>query len=154
MFVLKLAIVALLACIVYEDFRFRWVRVIYYLLVLILLAVFRTNNMIVDTLLVYAGFNLLYLIVLFGLAYLYFYFKNGIVINTRNYIGAGDLIFLLAMAIWFDPFAFIIFNTISLWAAMIFHMILKRFSRSYQSELVPLAGMQSVCFLFVFLFNW
>jgi hypothetical protein len=99
-------------------------------------------------LLVYAGCNLGFLIVQFGLLKVYFLVRRrgGAVIDRM--IGWGDILFLLATVFFFSPVNFISFYVYSLLISLLVSLIWMAFRPSV-SKAIPLAGLQSLVLLVV-----
>lgn len=141
--ILYIVIGAILLAVAYEDFYYREVKWIFFPALGLLLVFCR--GLIVEYFLV----NLLFLIFLLGSGFCYLFFKTGKISNPfASYFGLGDLLFLMALATWFHPVFFVLFNVLSLLIALILHYILHSLSKLYRRhESVPLAGIQSLCFL-------
>jgi hypothetical protein len=147
---LSLLIMLTLLLIIYEDFRYRAVKVIYYVLLLGALAFQQWYEVGPEMLVIQAFLNVLYIALLLIFAALYFYIKNRR-FELFQYIGPGDLLFLGALACWFDPVGFVWFNTASLIVSLLLHMLFKRLKQYPHPDTVPLAGMQALCFVPVFI---
>lgn len=149
---MQLFTVAVLSLIIYEDFRYRLVRVIFYLLILGLLFFQQSDKKVFELVLIHWLLNIGYILMLGSITMLYFYLKLR-TLNILKFIGVGDILFLVAVASWFDPVEFIFFNTISLLVALAGHAILRKKRIYGQFETVPLAGIQSLCFIPLFLYT-
>jgi len=139
-----------LILIIYEDFRYRLVKLVYYLLLLALLIFQQWQSVGGEMVMVQGLLNLLYVALLFTLAALYFYIKTRR-FELFQHIGLGDILFLVALACWFDPIGFVWFNTASLVISLGLHLLFKRIKGYLHPDTVPLAGMQAVCFVPVFI---
>jgi hypothetical protein len=148
---LKIFTIVVLIGIIYEDFRYRLVKVFLYLLLLFVLVAQRVSEISITDYLVFAGINLAYILLLLGICFGFIYFKYGTMKIIDNFFGIGDVFFLISIATWFDPITFVFFNTISFAVALIAHFALKNFPFYQHKHSVPLAGMQSLCFVPVFI---
>ena len=66
-------------------------------------------------------------------------------------IGWGDILFLLACALFFSPANFIVFYFLSLVFSLLFHFLFKLISKKNYCKTIPLAGFQAL-FLFMYIF--
>ena len=142
-----------LAAIAYEDFRLRRVRLIFYLMLFVFVFVYRIQTDALDSILLFLCLNLTYLSLLLFVCACYVYLKTGSFRGLGSYIGAGDILFLIALTGWFELIQYILFNVISFIVALVTHTVFKRFSFYNDLATIPLAGIQSVCFLVVVVFN-
>ncbi len=106
-----------------------------------------------------AGANMLLntgvLIILILPVVLYYYAKYR-KIDLFNYLGMGDLIFLLAITPLFSLFNFVAFYISGLILALILHQVFK-LNKKYNGSTIPLAGFNSIFLAFVLIvnhFNW
>lgn len=144
---LSFFIVFVLIIISFEDFKYRSVRLFLFPLLLVLL-ITSMNEISLSNVLI----NMAYLLFLTGIATLYLFIKYKSCTLFANSIGAGDILFLLVLSCWFYPVDYILFNSISFIIALVLHFILNKVSSSYRMcNSIPLAGIQSICFLIVFI---
>jgi hypothetical protein len=149
-------VIALLAGITYEDFKYRSVKVYLFPALLIGLILYGINvrNLLLTDILVNFIMNISYIIILLSISFLYLIIVKKQKIKTlSHYVGFGDILFWIAISVWFEPVYFIIFNTISFTVAFCAHFILNRFVSYNRFQTIPLAGMQSFCFLIVLVIN-
>jgi len=99
-------------------------------------------------LLVYAGCNIGFLIVQFGLLKAYFLVKRRGAGVIDQMIGWGDILFLLAAAFFFSPVNFISFYVFSLLASLVVSLVWMTVRPSV-SRAIPLAGLQALVLLVV-----
>jgi hypothetical protein len=149
---LKVLTIVVLIGIIYEDFKYRLVKVVSYLLLLVFLVVLRVNELPFSDLLISAGINVLYLLLMLSICVGYIYVKFRSFKLVNQFFGLGDVLFLIAISMWFDPVVFVFFNTASFMVALILHFIFRNIP-SYNNKSVPLAGMQSLCFIPVFIYS-
>ena len=153
MFWLKLFVVVLLFCIAYEDFKYRLVKLVYYLLLVGVLLFLRLETISLEDFFIFFGMNLAYLLLLLSISLLTLFLLRGKISNPLVYIGAGDLILLFTFCLWFDTVNFVVFNTISLITALCIHLLLSRFRFYNDHKSIPLAGIQCICFSAVFIIH-
>lgn len=145
----KIVTAIVLIAIAYEDFSHRLVRILFYGILLVLLISWRYSNIVVPLeLFVDIVFNLIYIVLLLGICSAVMYLRYGEFNLFRRFLGLGDVLLLTALACWFDPLTFILFNALSFLIALIVDQLLRKIFTSYKRfHSVPLAGIQSLCFL-------
>jgi hypothetical protein len=147
------ALIIVLVFFVYEDFKSRTIH-LYLFLPLILLVVYNaTLQKSLAEVLTSLVFNIGYVSLLIGVtsSYIYFRYRR---FDLFKFIGAGDLLFLFAIAPMFEPLIFVVFVTLSFVIALLGHVVFQRISSRYAGfETVPLAGYQSACMALFILFN-
>jgi hypothetical protein len=148
---LKVVTIVVLFGIIYEDFRYRLVKVFLYVLLFAFLLTQRLGELPTKDFLFLAGINLCYLLLLLSVCLLVVYLRHKTWKFIDHFLGLGDVLYLVSIAIWFEPVTFVFFNTASFALALLLHFILRNFS-FYRVESVPLAGMQSLFFIPVFIF--
>jgi len=150
---LKLLIIMTLTAIAFEDFRFRRVRLIFYLMLFVFVSVYRIRTEALESIFLFLCLNLTYLALLLFVCACYVNLKTGSFKGLGGYIGVGDILFLIALAGWFELIQYILFNVISFVVALVTHTVFKRFSFYHDWATIPLAGIQAVCFFVVLAFN-
>jgi hypothetical protein len=141
----------LLLCIGYEDFAHRAVRLIWYLLLPVALLPLRFSHVTLEEFGISTLMNIVYMVLLLAVAFGVLYMRNKRLVAPLSTIGLGDILFFAILAMWFDTPDFIIFTSLSFIVALVGHTLLRKFSFYRRHETVPLAGMQSLCFLVIFL---
>ena len=97
--------------------------------------------------------NVVFLALQLALLTVYFSIKEGRAINiTKNLIGWGDLLFLVAIAFYFSVLNYILFYVLSLVLTLIVWKIWT--VRRASSKEVPLAGLQAMIFLIFAVCDW
>lgn len=139
--------------IVYQDFKFRaisWWSIP--LLASLLLFQKQANSTWSETS-IYTLFNVGIIVFQFLVISLYFSIKQKQIINIfKKYIGIGDLLFLIAIAPFFDPMQFVFFEVFSLIAILIASLGYGFVKKSWSFK-IPLAGMQAICFILYTLYT-
>jgi hypothetical protein len=132
----------ILALIAYDDLRHRSVRLYYFLLFFAVTIILYWSDL--GNLAYLLGFavNLIYvcILLLVCLAYVKLIHEGK---SLFDFLGAGDILFLMGTAAWFSPEKFVLFNTASFIAALLIHLLRQKFSTPYAS--IPLAGYQAIC---------
>lgn len=148
--VFQLALILLLGLIAWQDFRFRAVNWIFFP-VFLLLAYFSTASEVgYQEAFLTTGINIGFLSINLLFVFLYLSIKNKTIINfTGDFFGWGDILFLVALAALVSPANFILFFIASLMLVCLLVLIIARLRNS-----IPLAGLQSVFLLPVFVVNW
>jgi hypothetical protein len=150
---LKVLTIVVLFGIIYEDFKYRLVKVFLYLLLFIFLILLRFNELQTVDFFIFLGVNLLYILLLLIISFTYTYYKYGTLKLINHSFGIGDVFFLIAIATWFDPILFVFFNTVSFAIALTLHFLLRNLPFYNNVKSVPLAGMQGLCFIPVFMYT-
>lgn len=142
--ILKFSLVILLALIAYEDIRSRQIRLVLLILSFITLLGYLSTQFSADMLLQRSFFNLVYIMFLCLCIILYISFKHRRPnFNLNRYLGTGDILFWIILVPYFDLILFALFFVISLLVSLFLHMVFTK-----KNELIPLAGYQSICFIF------
>ena len=134
--------------IIYEDFKFRAIH--WYWLLLVLAFGF-----------LHFGFHgkqsLINLVLLgFQYAFISFYFsvKEKRIVNiVDKYLGLGDILFLLPLALFFSPANFLLFLILSLIGTLCAVVITRIINKSNYST-IPLAGFQSIFLMIIIWMGW
>jgi hypothetical protein len=142
---------ALLLCIGYEDFAHRAVKLVWYLLLPVALLPLRFSHVTFEEFGISFLMNIVYMVLLLSVAFGVLYVRHKRMVTPLSSIGLGDILFFAILAMWFDTPSFIVFISLSLIVALVAHIILQKFPFYRRHETVPLAGMQSLCFLVIFL---
>lgn len=149
--ILILATVFVLIGIIYEDLKYRFVRLTYYMALLGLLVIQRLQDVVLEQFFIFTGMNIVYILFLLASCLLYIYSKYKSVSLLKNYLGVGDVLFLIAIATWFEPVVFFLFNSISFLIALLAGRLFE--NRINDCVSIPLAGVQSICFLPLFIYH-
>jgi len=140
--------------IIIEDFKDRaiwwgWIPV----LIITSLGI-AISEISLSTLSYFFGMNILFIVLQLILATCWFSIKKRRFINlTKQYLGLGDILFLIPLCLLFSPVNFIIFYMISLIVILIFFMTLNVIIDD-KIKTIPLAGAIAICFIAGSLFSW
>jgi hypothetical protein len=142
-----------LIAISYEDFKNRSVNIFLFITLAGLLIYSALQRGPFSVMVTFTFVNLLYVLFLMLICCFYLYLKYK-TIAIFKFIGEGDLIFFLVIAVWFSPINFIFFNTVTFSTALTLHFFVIRLSKSYsQFGSIPLAGFQSISLAAVILYT-
>lgn len=143
----------LLAILVYEDQKHRAVSwIVFPFLALTFIACSLSYLSLVE-LLYNISYNLGFLLMQLLLISIYFSVKERrIIIITQNYLGVGDILFLICLAFLFSPINYIVFYFTSLFIILVGIFVYMIVKRNFNSRL-PLAGFQSLLLLMAILVN-
>lgn len=135
----------ILGLIFYQDIMFRKVSVILFPPFFLLTLIFSLQTQNVETIAVKSLINSLYLLLVVGVSYFYFYIRHGIR-KISGILGAGDLLFLFCIISLFDLPQFVLFTTVSFLASLGIHLLMRGVFAFYRIQTtVPLAGYLSLC---------
>ncbi len=134
------ALILVLLGITYQDYKFRGVSWYLFPLVLILFTLYYKPFHNLEIFLYSMIANLIFILFQFGFLILYFRAKKiGVKLLLKKYIGFGDILFFMVLAIIL-PFPFYpVFMVTSLIISALLGLIF------YRKTSVPLAGIQSFC---------
>lgn len=140
---LKIALIILLLSVFYQDIKYRAVYWVLFPIMLILQFFIALTYYSLQLVLLNGMYNLIFIVIQFLLITVYFSLKNKKLINiSTNYLGWGDIIFLLVISFSFSPLNYLFFYITSLClivtVSLIFH-----FKSKNDPIKIPLAGLQS-----------
>ncbi|OFX83095.1 MAG: hypothetical protein A2W99_13335 [Bacteroidetes bacterium GWF2_33_16] len=133
--------------IIYQDFKY--LAISWWTIPALLILAVVNGILYSDTEQLVSGFiwNMVFLAFQFIIITLYFTIKNKQLVNiTKNYLGIGDMLFFIFLAISFEPVHFILFFTTSLLTILLIFALLKAF-RLFTNSQIPLAGGISILYL-------
>lgn len=136
-----ITLILILIPIIVEDFQHRKISLAWPLgLIAISLVIQAVSPLTVREIAGNILINFAIVILNYGLLTLYFSFRNGRLINISNeYLGTGDIVFLISVSFLFSPLNFVIFLLVSLiftlsaWIPFI-----------KSTKTIPLAGLQAL----------
>lgn len=147
---LKIVLILLLFSVFYQDIKYRAVYWVLFPILLILQFFIAVTYYSLQLVLVNGMYNLIFIAIQFLLITVYFSLKNKKLINiTTNYLGWGDIIFLLVISFSFSPLNYLLFYITSLCLILIISLMVS-FKSKNQPFQIPLAGLQSA-YLILFL---
>lgn len=146
MIYLKIIILLILIVIIYQDFRYLEVSWILFPVMLISSVWFILYEINLKTLFLNTGINLCFLCLLLGFVTAYIFIKEKKITKLPEYLGMGDIIFLVIVSILLSPVNYIIFNIFSYLLILLTYSLLGSFRK--KSVRIPLAGLQAA-FLFI-----
>lgn len=150
MILIHILILLNLALICYQDMRYRAVYWICFPVLAIVMFILKYNQSGINNALSDATYGILFLALQMLILWGYFSIKNKTLVNlTNDYLGWGDVLFLLALPFYLSPVNYILFYLGSLIAVLLYILITKAISQKAQNPHIPLAGLQAVLLLIV-----
>jgi len=152
--VLKILIISNLLFIFFQDMRYRAVYWLAFPVLALLLAFSAVAKTGIYDILYSSSLNISFLVLQFLLVSIYFTFRNNSWVNlTSEYLGWGDILFLLCVAVYLSPGNYLLFYTFSLVVILPIAVFKQKFNYP-KLVLVPLAGMQAFLLAGVLIFDW
>ncbi|NQX41317.1 hypothetical protein HQN84_20875 [Pedobacter steynii] len=131
-----------LAFVFYQDMRYRAVYWICFPILAILLFGLKFSLTGFIDGLTEAGYGLLFLLIQLFFLWIYFSVKNkGMVNITNDYLGWGDILFLIAITFYLSPGNYVLFYISSLILVLIYALCTSSFQK--ENKHIPLAGLQA-----------
>lgn len=150
MTLLKIALAIILMTIFIQDLKARHVYWFLFPLLAICTGVLFCQNVLFPQLFFTTTLiNLSF--VLFLLLIVFLYSKWKLKTSITNTFGLGDMLMFIALSFTFSSISFIVVFVFSLIFSLILHLVLKQKSKH---QTVPLAGYQSLFFLFIYIGYW
>ena len=154
MLLIQFLILGCLSLIYYQDMRYRAVSWISFPLLGLLLFFQKQWYVGVIDSLVDCGYGLLFFAVQLFLLWAYFAIKNKKPIDiTKEYLGLGDVLFLLAIAFYFSPVNYVLFYIGSLIIVLIYALLQQLWLKRENLQ-IPLAGLQALLFGLLFILSF
>lgn len=145
---LKILIISTFVCVLYQDIRERMVYWFLYPLIGIQGFLIQLYYIPLDAILIYSIINILLILVLITISYLYFrFFLNRKYINES--IGLGDLLLFVFLSFAFPTITFWILFVISLLLSLVLFILIKQTNNEIKT--IPLAGYMSLFFGFMYI---
>ncbi len=151
---LQIGIIACLLFLFYQDLRYRAVYWLIFPVLVLLLVAFTLTKSISGSFLLNSGLNLGFVFVQLLLLSLYFSIRNKRWVDiTREYLGWGDVLFLICIAFYLSPLNYLLFYICSLLLVLLVSAasIWKRGAGEYK---IPLAGLQALLFAVLVFTDW
>lgn len=147
-------LLVLLLFLFYQDMRYRAVYWILFPSLLIVVIILSVRSLGIVSVLLNTVYNLGFIFIQLFLVSLYFSLKEKKLVNiTREHLGWGDVLFLLCVSFYFSPANYVIFYISSLFLIALTALLLVR-GNSRKVLKVPLAGLQSLFFMLLWLADW
>jgi hypothetical protein len=146
MWFLKLLLITIFFLILFQDYKDRKVYWFLYPIVGILAFVLQMEVVPIYSVLVNAGFNLLFVFVLLFVCYLYATLKLQRPL-LKEVFGLGDVLFFIFIAFSFSIVSFFVLLIFSLLFSLLLHFVLQN---RQTEKTVPLAGYMSLFFGIVY----
>lgn len=132
-----------------QDIKERQVYWFLFPIIAICSGILLYKNMLSDLFFLTLSINLIFVLVLFTIVFIYSKFK--LKASIHETFGLGDALFFLAVTCTFSSVSFLILFVFGLLFSLVMHLVLKRNSK-YNT--VPLAGYLSLFFAIAYLAHW
>jgi hypothetical protein len=150
---LKVLMFLILMLIFFQDIKYRaisWVLLPGLFILIGIIGAFKVDLVILGWYMVincmFIGFQVLMIAIYLSIK------KNKLINLFNGYFGMGDLLFWITLSVLFSPLNFFVFHFFSLLFSIFLFYLIGFFSVS-QKRSLPLAGLQSVFLLLIFLLN-
>lgn len=155
MILLQIVIMLCLAFICYQDLVYRAVYWVCFPILSIIMFMLKFNLSGWQEGLSHAGYGLAFLLIQLFILWIYFSVKNRKAINlTDEYLGWGDVLFLITIAFYLSPVNYIIFYVVSLIIVLLHTIIGATLSSKERNPHIPLAGLQAALLALVMLVDF
>lgn len=139
---LQILILVFLAFICYQDMLYRAVYWWCFPILAVLMVLLKYNTSGIQQTLTDAGYGLLFLMVQIFILWIYFSAKHKKIINiTDNYLGWGDVLFLIAIPFYLSPVNYVLFYIVSLILVLLYALATAKLITN--NKHIPLAGLQA-----------
>jgi hypothetical protein len=145
-----LILIILLVPLIIEDFTHRKISLIWLIGIIIASVAYQaTTSSSIKPILINTLINFIIIIVHFLILTAYFSLKEKRVIDLKkNYLGKGDIVFLISISFLLSPVNFVLFFFTSLIFSLLTTLIVRLFIPD-KFITIPLAGLQSLFLIFV-----
>lgn len=154
MIALKIATLACLVFIWWQDLRYRAVYWVCFPILAVLLFMLKYKYTGLNPILVDAGYATSFLLTQLFVLWIYFSIKNKRIVNlTENYLGWGDILFLISIVFYLSPVNYVFFYVLSL-ILVLLYVIIKAGLASKEDKHIPLAGLQAALLAIAMSIDW
>lgn len=144
MILLQMMVIFCLAFICYQDLLYRAVYWLCFPVLTILVFILKYKSSGLQETLIHASYSIVFLTFQLATLWIYFSIKKRKNINlTRDYLGWGDVLFLVAITFYLSPGNYIVFYVISLIVVLLYTILTGFVSKKIQNLHIPLAGLQA-----------
>lgn len=141
---LQIAVLFCLVFICYQDILYRAVYWICFPVLAILLMGMKYKLLGIEQTLLDAGYGALFLVFQLCILWIYFSVKNKRIVNlTEEYLGWGDILFLVVIVFYLSPVNYVVFYVLSLIMVLLYVATTNVLSKKANKQ-IPLAGLQAV----------
>lgn len=155
MFPINVIMILCLAFICYQDFRYRAVYWWCFLILAIVMFTLKYRLSGFEQVIAHAGYGTGFLMFQLGILWLYFSLKKKKAVNlTGEYLGWGDILFLVAIAFYLSPGNYVIFYVISLMTVLLYALINTLLSSKERNPHIPLAGLQAALLVVLIIIDY
>lgn len=133
-----------LAFICYQDLKYRTVYWWAFPVLALLMFSLKCSFSGWQEALIHTGYGMLFLSLQLAVLWGYFSIKNKKLINlTNNYLGWGDVLFLVAISCYLSPGNYVVFYVVSLLVVLVYILLTELLSGKQRNPHIPLAGLQA-----------
>ncbi len=144
MILLQMMVIFCLVFICYQDLLYRAVYWLCFPVLTLLVFILKYKSSGLQETLIHAGYSIVFLTFQLAILWIYFSIKKRKNINlTRDYLGWGDVLFLVAITFYLSPGNYIVFYVISLIVVLLYTILTGFVSKKIQNFHIPLAGLQA-----------
>lgn len=144
MILLQIIILICLAFIFYQDMRYRAVYWICFPVLAVMLLALKYSLAGFSEGLTDAGYGLLFLLIQLFFLWIYFSLKKKKIVNiASDYLGWGDILFLIAITFYLSPGNYVLFYISSLILVLIYAICGGYLQEKEENKHIPLAGLQA-----------
>jgi hypothetical protein len=144
---LHISLLLLLGFVAWQDYKYRGISWMVFPLMLGIVVADVWFGSKWESIFIYWLANLSFVVLMLVGVTFYFSVKNKRLVNIADtYLGWGDILFFIFLALFFSPLNFMIFLIISLLFVLILVLVYKKIAQN-----IPLAGIQSTLLLLVLL---
>lgn len=144
---LHILLMLLLGFIAWQDYKYRGISWMVFPLMLGIVVADVWFGSKWESISIFWLINISFVVMMLVGVTVYFSFKNkGLVNIAHTYLGWGDILFFVFLALFFSPLNFMIFLIVSLLFVLILVLMYKKIAQN-----IPLAGIQSALLLLVLL---
>jgi len=155
MFLLQVVMMICLAFICYQDLEYRAVYWWCFPVLAVLMFTLKYKLSGLETTLNHAGYGITFFAFQLSILWAYFSIKNKEFVNlTNDYLGWGDILFLIAIAFYLSPGNYIVFYVASLIVVLLYTLIVMWLSNKDRNPHIPLAGLQAAILAILMLIDY
>lgn len=154
MFLLQGSVFMVLACMVYQDFKYRGIYWWMFPVLFLLMATATVQVLGFTETIAQAGKSVLFLVLQFVVLTGYISIKQKKLTNIFDgFFGLGDLLFLVVLCVGFSFLNYVLFYLLSLMLIILFTAIFGYQSTAHGKK-IPLAGYQALLFMVLTAISW
>lgn len=147
--ILNLLTLVILGVILYQDIKHRAVSWMLFPLLVAVAAVLGFVNVYTWTYITNVGINIMTVLLITGFTFTFILVKNSLQFQSlKRYIGLGDILFFVALSLFFSPVNFVLFFLLSMIFVLLSVTIFVA-GKENKNYIIPLAGLQAFLLIIV-----